>query len=72
MMLLPPCFTVGMVPGFQTLSGLSCNNDGGHCVFGDLQCCRYFWVPFPRSGLDTILYLSSTDNSLDLRIWFLL
>ena len=24
-------------------------NDGGHCVLGDLQCCRSVLVPFPRS-----------------------
>ena len=24
-------------------------NDGGHCVLGDLQCCRHILVPFPRS-----------------------
>jgi hypothetical protein len=24
-------------------------NDGGHCVLGDLQCCRHFLPPFPRS-----------------------
>ena len=24
-------------------------NDGGHCVLGDLQCCRHFLVPFSRS-----------------------
>ena len=24
-------------------------NYGGHCVLGDLQCCRHFLVPFPRS-----------------------
>ena len=24
-------------------------NDGGHCVLGDLQCCRIVLVPFPRS-----------------------
>ena len=23
-------------------------NDGGHCVLGDLQCCRNVLVPFPR------------------------
>ena len=23
--------------------------DGGHCVLGDLQCCRNVLVPFPRS-----------------------
>ena len=22
---------------------------GGHCVLGDLQCCRHFLVPLPRS-----------------------
>jgi hypothetical protein len=24
-------------------------NDGGHCVIGELQCCRNVLVPFPRS-----------------------
>ena len=24
-------------------------NDGGHCVLGDLQCCRNVVGPFPRS-----------------------
>ena len=24
-------------------------NDGGHCVLGDLQCCRNVLVPFSRS-----------------------
>ena len=24
-------------------------NDGGHCVVGDLQCCRSVFVHFPRS-----------------------
>ena len=24
-------------------------NNGGHCVLGDLQCCRHFLVPFPGS-----------------------
>ena len=24
-------------------------NDGGHCVLGDLQCCRNVLIPFPRS-----------------------
>ena len=28
---------------------LSFKNDGSHCVLGDLQCCRHFLVPFPRS-----------------------
>ena len=25
-------------------------NDRGHCVLGDLQCCRNILVPFPRSA----------------------
>ena len=25
------------------------NNDGGHCLLGDLQCCRNSLAPFPRS-----------------------
>jgi hypothetical protein len=24
-------------------------NDRGHCVLGDLHCCKMFLVPFPRS-----------------------
>ena len=24
-------------------------NNGGHCVLGELQCCRNLGVPFPRS-----------------------
>ena len=36
----------------KTLCGsklLPLKNDGGHCVLGDLQCCRNVLVPFPRS-----------------------
>ena len=39
---------------------------GGHCVLGDLQCCRRFL------DLDTILSRSSRDNAFDLTSWFLL
>ena len=28
---------------------LPLKNDGGHCVLGDLQCCRNVLVPFSRS-----------------------
>ena len=28
---------------------LTFKKDGGHCVLGDLQCCRHFLAPFPRS-----------------------
>ena len=36
----------------KSLGGSKCllfKNEGGHCVSGDLQCCRHFLVPFPRS-----------------------
>ena len=36
-------------------------NDGGHCVLGQLQCCRNVLVPFPRS---VPLTQSSSDNFL--------
>ena len=41
-------------------------NDGGHCVLGDLHCCITVLVPFPRSVPRRILSRSSTDNSLDI------
>ena len=31
------------------LKGSPFMNDGGHCVLGDLQCCRNLLVPFFRS-----------------------
>ena len=42
-------------------------NDGGHCVFGDLQC-----RPSPDLCLATILSWGTTNNSFDLVAWFLL
>ena len=33
-----------VVPNFHHFQ-----NDGGHCVLGDLQCCINVLVPFPRS-----------------------
>ena len=33
----------------ETTGLLPFKNDGGHCVLGDLQCCRNDLVPFPRS-----------------------
>ena len=36
----------------QSLGGskiLPFKNNGGHCVLGDLQCCRNILVPLPRS-----------------------
>nr|AAP06505.1 hypothetical protein [Schistosoma japonicum] len=49
---------------------------GGHCVLGDLQCCRNVLVPFPRSvprhNPVSVLYGQFLDNSFDLMAWFLL
>ena len=47
-------------------------NDAGHCVLGDLQCCRHFLCPSPVLCLNTNLSRSSTDHSFDLMAWFLL
>ena len=49
---------------------LQFNNDGGHCVLGDLHCCRSFLVPFPRSmprhnpvlELDCVAIRASNSN----------
>jgi hypothetical protein len=47
--------------------------DGGHFVLGELQCCIHFcWYPSLDLCLNTILSLSSTDNSFNLMAWFLL
>ena len=43
-------------------------NDGGHCVLGDLQCCRNVLVPFPRS----VPRHNPVYDSFDLIAWFLL
>ena len=48
------------------------NNDGGHCVLGDLQCCRHFLYHSPELCLGVIQSRNSTDNSFDLMAWFLL
>jgi hypothetical protein len=47
-------------------------NDGGHCVLGDLQCCRIFLYLSPDLCLDTILSQSSTETSFDLMARLLL
>ena len=47
-------------------------NDGGHCVLGDLQGCRHFLLPFPRSVPRHNPSLISTDHSFDLLARFLL
>jgi hypothetical protein len=49
----PALERVLVVPNFFHLRMME-----GHCVLGDLQCCRHFLVPFPRSV--------PTDNSFDL------
>ena len=46
-------------------------NNGGHCVLGPSTLQKCFGT-LPQECLDTILSLSSTDNSFDLMAWFLL
>ena len=44
--------TIGFLGTTLSLGGskwLPFKNDGGHCVLWDLQCCRYYLIPFPRS-----------------------
>jgi hypothetical protein len=43
------------------------NNDGGHCVLGEIVC-----YPSPDLCLHTILSRSSMDNSFNLMALFLL
>ena len=49
----PPIAQIGGVASSRKSLGgsklLPFKNDGGNCVLGDLQCCRYFLAPFPRS-----------------------
>ena len=49
----PPIAQFGQVASSKkSLCGskrLPFKNDGGHCVIGDLQCCRHVLVPFTRS-----------------------
>ena len=51
---------------------LTFKNDGGHCVLGDLQCCRNVLVPFPRSVPRHSPVSAFTDSSFDLMALFLL
>ena len=48
----PDCSSLAGLPALRSLGGsklLPFKNDWGHCVLGDLQCCRCFLVPFPGS-----------------------
>ena len=48
----PPIVKFGWAASSRSLGGsklLPFKNYGGHCVLGDLQCCRHFLAPFPRS-----------------------
>ena len=49
----PPIAQFGWVASSKKSLGgsklIPIKNDGSHCVLGDLQCCRIFLVPFPRS-----------------------
>uniref|UniRef100_A0A674AAJ1 Phosphodiesterase n=1 Tax=Salmo trutta TaxID=8032 RepID=A0A674AAJ1_SALTR len=38
-------------------------NDGGHCILGDIQCCRNVLVPFPRSEC-VCVYVLEGDSRL--------
>ena len=60
---LVTCLTKALHPRLFSLAGrpassrkslggsklLQFKTDGGHCVLWDLQCCRHFLVPVPRS-----------------------
>jgi hypothetical protein len=35
--------------------------DGGHCVLGDMQCCRHFLVPSTQSCLGALRTIASTS-----------
>ena len=48
--LLPRLLSLVRWPNLGSLGGsklLPFKNDGGHCILGDLQCCRIFWGTFP-------------------------
>jgi hypothetical protein len=56
--LLVTSLTKALLPRLLSLAGrpvkgrvlaVPNENDGDHCVLGDLQCCRQFLVPIPRS-----------------------
>jgi hypothetical protein len=47
---------------------LSFNCDGGHCVLGDLQCCRNVLVPFPRSVNGTTMGLRISSRCIKIAI----
>ena len=72
----PPIAEIGRAASSRKSLGgskhLQFKDDGGHCVLGELQCCRHFWYPSPDLCFDTILSRSSKDNSFDLIAWFLL
>jgi hypothetical protein len=49
----PPIAQFSRAASFRTSLGVSkrfpFKNNGGHFVLGDLQSCRHFLLPFPRS-----------------------
>ena len=69
-----PIAQFGWMPSSRKSHGgfklLPFKNDGGHCIFGDLQWSRNVLVPFPRSVLygpflqphDLVLALTCTVN----------
>ena len=59
------------------------NNNGSHCVLGDLQCYRFFLVPFPQictstqSGLGALWTVPSTSwigffSDMQCQLWDLI
>ena len=62
--LLP--WLLSLVSSRKSLGGsklLPFKNDRGHCVLGDLQCCRNLLVPFPRSVPQSYLGVLQTIPS---------
>ena len=47
--LLPQLLSLAGRPGLGGSKLLPFKTDRGHCVLGDLQCCRNVLLPFPRS-----------------------
>ena len=62
----PPIAQFGWAASFRKSLGgsklLPFKTDGGHCVLGDLQCCKNVLIPFPDLCLDTILSVSSLSK----------
>jgi hypothetical protein len=56
----------------KSLSGFHLRIMEATVFLGTFNTADIFWYPSPDLHLDTILSQSSTDNSFDLMVWFLL